>query len=573
MRSAHPNNAAAQWATIFFGVAGILAIISSFLLATTSEQLRAFIALGVLDLVIAGMIRVLPWGNWPARALLAIVVIGFVIIGLFALVGAHTLVTYPIFFILLFIWVGLSQPPRTALWLTPLTIVAYIVPLWLIGSLAPALASVVVVVAVCVLIGEVLARVLYRLHATQNELEQRVIERTAQLQTTNTELQNELVERKRLEAQLLHSQKLEGIGRLAGGIAHDFNNILMAIGGYADLIIMALPRDHASRRDADEIQRSVTRASALTRQLLAFARQQPIEPQPLNLNELVGDLHNLLRRVIGEDIELSTRLAPDLGWISADTGQITQVILNLAVNARDAMPTGGKLEIETRNLDGDSRAVCITVRDTGTGMEPVVQAHAFEPFFTTKAVGKGTGLGLATCYGIIEQHGGTISLASEHGQGTTFTIILPQVPPPTQMQIAPVVVTTLPQGAETVLVVEDDLAVRSVTARTLRQHGYTVLEADTSADALVVAQSCATTMLDLLVTDVVMPGIGGEAIAAQLRTQHPKLKVLFISGYADHAIDLDTQLALGSTLLHKPFTTDMLINTVRDMLDQAPRPV
>jgi signal transduction histidine kinase len=577
----HPDRtkAAAQRAALLFFVAGLLAVVNSFRVATGPPQ-GTFIALGVLDLGIAALLRLLPWERWHERALWMVIPVAFVVIGLFEVVGAHTPYTYPIFFILLFIWVGLSTPPRTALLLTPLTVVAYVLPLLSVGANPTAFESVFVAVPVCVLIGEVIARVVSRLYAAQDALEQRVVERTAQLQEANAALQHELAERKQLEAQFLQAQKLEGIGRLAGGIAHDFNNLLTAISGYADFIWDALPHDQQIRSDLEEIQKAVTRASDLTRQLLAFARKQIIEPRVLNLNDLIGNMDKLLRRVIGEDIDLITRPEPNLGCVKADSGQIEQVILNLAVNARDAMPNGGKLTIETRNVFLDSSYVrghqsvtegsyvLLAVSDSGVGMDSDVQAHAFEPFFTTKAQGKGTGLGLATCYGIVKQHGGNIWVYSEVGQGTTFKIYLPHVDELVTAAPGQAPAQTLPRGKETVLVVEDETAVRALATRVLRAQGYLVLEAMNGAEAIRVAEAYAPAAIDLLLTDVVMPQLGGQAAAAQISARNSTMKVLFISGYTDSAIVHHGRLKEGVAFLHKPFTPAVLTRKVREVLDE-----
>ena len=576
----HPDRtkAAAQRAALLFFVAGLLAMLNSFRLALGMQQ-ASFIALGVLDLAIAAMIRLLPWERWHRQALWVVVPIAFVVIGLFELTGAQTPYTYPIFFMLVFIWVGLSMPSGAALLLMPPTAVAYVVPLLIAGVNPNAFESVFVAVPVCALIGEVIARVVGQLRAAQDALEQRVVERTAQLQAANAALQHQLAERKQLEAQFLQAQKLEGIGQLAGGIAHDFNNLLTAISGYADLIWDALPSDQPIRSDLEEIRKAVTRASGLTRQLLAFARKQIIEPRVLNLNDLIGDMDKLLRRVIGEDIGLVTRPDPGLGCVKADPGQIEQVIMNLAVNARDAMPNGGKLTIETHNVLLDSSYArehqgviagsyaLLAVSDTGVGMDSDVQAHAFEPFFTTKGQGKGTGLGLATCYGIVKQHGGNIWVYSEVGQGTTFKIYLPHVDEHVSAASAQLAAQTLPRGQETVLVVEDETAVRELITRVLRAQGYQVLEAINGAEAIRVAEARAPAAIDLLLTDVVMPELGGQAAAAHIGARNSSMKVLFISGYTDSAIVHHGRLAEGLAFLHKPFTPTVLTRKVREVLD------
>jgi PAS domain S-box-containing protein len=389
----------------------------------------------------------------------------------------------------------------------------------------------------------------------------------------------DITERKRLEAQLLQAQKMESVGRLAGGIAHDFNNLLTAISGYTDLAHAALPADHPVRSDLDEIQKAARRAATLTRQLLAFARKQPIEPHILNLNDLLREMDKLLRRVIGENIDLVTQPAADLGQVIADPGQIEQVLINLAVNARDAMAEGGKLTIETHNVRLDaaySRGhvsvtegpyVLLAVSDTGAGMDAEVQSHMFEPFFTTKEYDKGTGLGLATCYGIIKQHGGFIWVYSEVGHGTSIKIYLPRVYEAAET-LSQLEEQVAPRGTETVLLVEDELAVRVFAARVLREAGYTVVEASQGDEALRLAQDYPGAIA-LLVTDVVLPQLGGKALAERLVAQSPSSKVLFISGYADDAIVRHGRLEAGLAFLHKPFSPTALLRKVRAVLDTS----
>jgi PAS domain S-box-containing protein len=389
----------------------------------------------------------------------------------------------------------------------------------------------------------------------------------------------DITERKRLEAQLLQSQKMESIGRLAGGVAHDFNNLLTAILGYADLGLDALPPDASVRADLEEIRKAADRASALTRQLLTFARKQIIAPRTINLNHLIVDMEKLLHRLIGEHIELVTRLAADLNMIRVDPGQIEQVLVNLVVNARDAMPEGGKLTIETCNivLDQDyirdhfdmsvGSYVLLVVSDTGIGMDETVRSHLFEPFFTTKEPGQGTGLGLATCYGIIKQHAGSIWVYSEPDQGSSFKIYLPCVleradDPPVQIERG-----MLPQGHETILLVEDELAVRSLAGRLLRDLGYTVLEAINGVDALQLFQTLPNPLIDLLLTDVVMPHMGGMQLALHITELSPAVKVLYMSGYTEQGIVHHGRLYDGANLLQKPFSLVMLANRVREVLD------
>ena len=388
----------------------------------------------------------------------------------------------------------------------------------------------------------------------------------------------DITERKALEMQLLQAQKMEAVGQLAGGVAHDFNNVLTAIGGYAELLRDDLPGEDTRRHDVEEILRATERAATLTRQLLAFSRRQVLAPRVLDLNGVVAGIDNMLRRLIGADVALKTALAPDLGAVRADPGQLEQVIMNLIVNARDAMPRGGKLTIETANAELDQsyalehRAVApgpyvmLAVSDTGVGMDAATQARIFEPFFTTKEKGKGTGLGLATVYGIVKQSGGNIWLYSEPGRGTTFKIYLPRVDQaPEQLAAAPAVRET-PRGTETVLLVEDDDAVRTLTRKMLAAHGYTVLAAGGGAEALELAAGH-TGPIHLLVTDVVLPGMSGRDLAARFRSGRPGVKVLYTSGYTDEAIVHHGILDAGIAFLQKPFTSTTLAHKVRETLD------
>jgi len=390
----------------------------------------------------------------------------------------------------------------------------------------------------------------------------------------------DITERNQLEQQLRQAQKMEAVGRLAGGIAHDFNNLLTAIFGYADLLAEDLPPDSSALADVREIRTAATRASALTRQLLAFSRQQVLQPVVLNVIDVVGDLESMLQRVLGEDVELEARFAADLGNIRADQGQLEQVILNLAVNARDAMPTGGKLTIETANVELDEhyaqthrpvvpgRYVMIAVSDTGVGMDAATQARIFEPFFTTKEAGKGTGLGLATAYGIVKQSGGYIWVYSELGRGATFKIYLPRVDEPTDTVVAPPELGSV-AGTETVLLAEDDALLLPLARDVLKRFGYTVLEARTPADAVAVAKSH-TGVIHLLISDVIMPGESGLQLARRLLETRPGLSVLFISGYSDEAIVRHGVLDPGTAFLQKPFTPAALARKVRELLDARP---
>ena len=388
----------------------------------------------------------------------------------------------------------------------------------------------------------------------------------------------DFTDRKRLEAQFLQAQKMESIGRLAGGIAHDFNNLLTAIIGNTELALDALPNDHTARADVAEIARAADRAVGLTRQLLAFARQQIIEPHVLDLSRLLLDMGTLLRRLLGEDVELAT-IAPSLLWrVKGDPNQIEQVVINLAVNARDAMPNGGKLTLEITNtvLDDElaqqhvglppGRYVVLAISDTGMGMDEETQRRAFEPFFTTKPKGRGTGLGLATSYGIIQQHGGNIWVYSEINHGTTFKIYLPGIDDPADIPQQVIASPDLPRGNETILLVEDEPAVRELAARILRTQGYQVIEATQGREALGMIDGGKHLPIDLLLTDVVMPQMSGKAIAEHLQGRFPTLKVLYISGYTDNAIVHHGRLTPGVAFLHKPFTPAALVRKVRDVL-------
>jgi two-component system, cell cycle sensor histidine kinase and response regulator CckA len=389
----------------------------------------------------------------------------------------------------------------------------------------------------------------------------------------------DVTERKHLEAQLRQSQKMEAVGQLAGGIAHDFNNLLTAITGYSELTMRTLQSADPLCQNLEEIKRAGDRAAALTRQLLAFSRKQVLQPKVLNLNTVVADLEKMLRRLIGENIDLKTGLGSELWRIKADPGQIEQVIVNLAVNARDAMIRGGKLTIQTRNvlLEEDYAThqltiipgayVMLTISDTGMGMDATTQARIFEPFFTTKEAGRGTGLGLSTVYGIIEQSGGAIRVYSEIGQGTTFKIYLPRVEE-AQMPEQAIKNTETPKGAETILLIEDEELVRNLTRKVLESHNYKVLEAPDGGAALLVSD-IHTGSIDLLLTDVIMPGISGPEAAARLKRLRPKMKVLYMSGYMDNTIVQQGVVEDGVNLIRKPFSPGGLLQQVREALDKT----
>ena len=388
----------------------------------------------------------------------------------------------------------------------------------------------------------------------------------------------DVTEQRVLERQLRMAQKMEAIGRLSGGIAHDFNNLLGVIIGYIQVMKRSLIPGNSSYEYAEEIEKAGRRAVSLTRQLLAFSRQQILEPVILNLNTLVSDMEKMLPRLIGEDIRLNLILDPAIGQVKADPGQIEQVVMNLAVNARDAMPDGGQLTIQTANAELDAtfarehpgsvpgQYVMLAVTDTGTGMDPEIQAQIFEPFYTTKGRDKGTGLGLATVYGVVKQSNGYIAVESEKGKGALFKIYLPRVDQPvatkSESSQAPLTV----RGSETILLVEDAEPLRKLAHMFLRNNGYQVLTAADGAEALqVAAQNLGP--IHLLLTDVVMPGINGRVLAEQLAPRHRAMKVLYMSGYTDSFIAGHGVLEQGMHLLNKPFTEEALMHKVREVLD------
>jgi signal transduction histidine kinase/CheY-like chemotaxis protein len=379
------------------------------------------------------------------------------------------------------------------------------------------------------------------------------------------------------EDQLRQAQKLEAVARLAAGVAHDFNNILTAISGHSELLLRQLPSGDARRRNAEQIEKCAYMAAALTRQLLTFSRKQAIEPRILNLNDIIQNIERMLCRLIGEDIEFRAALDAALGNIKADPGQLEQVIMNLGVNARDAMPRGGKITITTANVTLDETGlkqaagseqgnyVLLAIADTGTGMTPEVKAHLFEPFFTTKAPGKGTGLGLATCFGIVKQSGGLIEVESELGQGTTFRIYFPRVEGAVAQVRDRNPSALVAGGTETVLVVEDETVVRDLAAATLREKGYTVVEAGNGEEGLRMARQH-NGKIDLVLTDVVMPVMGGKEMADNLQRTYPKVKILYTSGYSEEVIGHHGLLRPGIEFVQKPYLAVTLARRVREVL-------
>jgi PAS domain S-box-containing protein len=389
-----------------------------------------------------------------------------------------------------------------------------------------------------------------------------------------------ITERRNLETQLLQSQKMEAMGRLVGGIAHDFNNLMTAVTGYAELVQSGLPPDAPLRADVEEIRKAGDKASQLVRQLMAFSRKQVLHPMVVDLSGIVEDMAPMLRRIIGEDIQLHTAFPPDLWRVMADPGQMEQVIMNLAVNARDAMPEGGKLTIETRNVELDAQYLnthlganagphaMLAVSDTGIGMDAPILSRLFEPFFTTKGQGEGTGLGLSTVYGIVKQSGGDIRVYSEPGRGSSFKIYLPRAESldavPDEAEIPEKEVG----GAETLLIVEDEEVVRRLTAKVLENYGYTVLQASMGDEAVALCQARGGAV-DLLVTDLVMPGMGGRELAGRLASICPGMKILYMSGYTENAVLHGGVLEAGVHFLQKPFSPEELARKVRAVLQSA----
>jgi two-component system cell cycle sensor histidine kinase/response regulator CckA len=390
----------------------------------------------------------------------------------------------------------------------------------------------------------------------------------------------DVTEKRTLEEQFRQAQKMEAMGRLAGGISHDFNNLLGVIIGYSDLLLASPPGDDSTQHRIEEIKKAGQRAASLTRQLLAFSRKQVLSPKVLDLNSVVSETCKMLLRLLGEDVQLITKLAPELDAVKADPTQIEQVLMNLAINARDAMPNGGKLIIETSNAKLDSTSgqqkqvevqagnyVLLTVSDSGVGMDKATQARIFEPFFTTKERGKGTGLGLATVYGIIQQSGGYIWVHSEVGKGTTFKVYIPQQQGIVK-EFPPVAVAPCALGSGTILLVEDEDSLREISHKLLESMGYRVIEAASGADAIRIAKTF-TNRIDLLVTDVVMPGMNGREVAELLAASRSQMKVLYVSGHTDDVIVPYSILRPGVSFLQKPFTREDLAQKVHDVLGET----
>ncbi len=391
----------------------------------------------------------------------------------------------------------------------------------------------------------------------------------------------DITDRKKLEEQLRQAQKMEAIGNLAGGIAHDFNNLMTVVTGYSQFVLNKVAEESPLRADIEEIKKAGQRAASLTRQLLAFSRRQVLSPELVSLGDVVSNIKEMLKRLIGETIELVVTSGSDLRRVKADPGQIEQIIMNLALNARDAMPDGGKLLIETDNIDLDATYcgqwsdvrpgphVVLAVSDTGTGMDAETQQHIFEPFFTTKELGRGTGLGLSMVYGIVQQSGGSVRVYSEPGCGATFRILLPEAKEDADSHKPQESPERMQPGSETVLIAEDEDMVRTLTRRILESHGYRVLEARNGKEALEIAERHVGP-LHLLLTDVVMPKMSGKELAQHLLESRPETKVLYMSGYSENLVSHQGILDAGVALIEKPFAEESLLQRVRAILDGCP---
>ena len=386
----------------------------------------------------------------------------------------------------------------------------------------------------------------------------------------------DITERRALEDQFRQAQKMEAVGRLAGGVAHDFNNLLMVVSGYTEVLMEALDQNDPLLVKVQAIQQAADRATTLTRQLLAFSRKQLLELKVVDVNSIVADMERLLRPLIGENIDLTTKLTPNVGHTRADAGQLEQVIMNLVVNAKDAMPDGGRILIQTSEADPDTARrehsliepgtyILLSVSDTGAGMDRETQSRIFEPFFTTKEKGKGTGLGLSTVYGIVKQGGGYIFAQSEPGCGTTFRIYLPRVADPADSPRVDKHAQAAAGGSETVLLVEDEESVRELVRETLKTRGYTVIEASDGIAGMRVSEEYQGN-LEILITDVVMPGMSGRELAKRVAAARPNIRVLYLSGYTEDAIIHEGALEPGTGFLQKPFTLQVLARKVREVL-------
>jgi len=421
----------------------------------------------------------------------------------------------------------------------------------------------------------------YRKDQTEFDVEWDIapIRNSKQVITHFVAIQRDISQRKRIEQQLIQSQKLETVGKLAGGVAHEFNNIMMAIIGHADLMLSNIPENNALATNAKVIRQAAERASILTRQLRAYAGRQFLRPQSLDLNDVISEMEILIGHLVGVEINVSIVPAADLCNVLADPGQISEVITNIVLNAKDAMPTGGKLTIETGNMSFDQETASrypglkpgnyasLSITDTGVGMKPEVQARMFEPFFTTKGVGKGTGLGLATAYGIIKQSGGHILVYSEIGKGTTFRIYLPELQKDPRQKVQPTQPSSAPSGSEIILVVEDDDTVREMTIKFLQQLGYNVLSATNGEEALKILEAPGRQSVDLLFTDIVMPVMDGMELSRRVAKSYPGMKILFASAYAENALIHQGVVEPGMTLLEKPFSLSTLAQKVRKALE------